>query len=977
MRRLTFLIFSLLFSNAWAQENAAFYKADTSWAYEKLNAMSLEQKIGQLFMVAAYSNKGAAHQEEIKSLIRDHHIGGVIFFQGSPAKQAELTNLYQSVSNTPLFIAMDAEWGLAMRLDQAFKLPWPITVGAIRDTAWAYQYGKAIAEQCRRLGVHINFAPVVDVNTNPDNPIIGARSFGEDPERVSATAAAYIRGLQANGVMACAKHFPGHGDTDADSHKTLPTVNHPLSHLEEVELYPYRQISKNGLAAVMAAHLNVPALDPSGRPSSLSKPSLDYLRSQIGFDGLIFTDALNMRGVADRFPPGEVDLEAFKAGNDVLLFAQDVPKASQLIKKAITDGEISEAELNRRVAKILLAKKWFGASKRVYVDPISIDEDLNTESYHILNRRLFEKASTLLINHQKTLPITGLANKKIAVVTAGVEQGDVFASTLKKYTQVDHLRFTGNNEDDIVDALSAYDLVIMGIYTSNASPWKSYKISSSIQRLTERVALQNHLVIDLFANPYALRNFPAARQAQALLVSYQNHPDAESIGAQIIFGALGAQGRIPINAGTPFQEGFGLSTKAIGRMGFVLPGEVGMEASKIAEIDLLVDQAISAGATPGCQVLVARHGKVFYQKNFGHHTYNRQQLVSDNDLYDLASITKIAATVPLLMSLVERGKINLDQELGHYLSIVRGTNKEHLILRDILAHQAGLQAWIPFYNSTLDNAKNWLPQFYSTKRDFNYPNIVVEGLYSHRNIEDTIFKIILESDLRATKDYKYSDLGYYLFMKMIEEVEGRPIDELIYEQIYQPLGANTLGYEPWKVFPHERLVPTENDKLFRKKMVKGYVHDQGAALLGGVAGHAGLFSNANDLAKLMQMYLQKGHYAGRQYFDSVTVNEFIRCQFCAEDNRRGIGFDKPQLEGEGPTCGCVSGKSFGHTGFTGTLAWADPEEQIVYIFLSNRVYPDASNRKLISMSTRTKIQEVIYNAIKNEDSNTDFIGLLN
>lgn len=974
MPRLYKILLLLVLTISLHAQNSVIYQADSNWVKQKMAGMSMEEKIGQLFMVAAYSNKGKAHEQEILRLIKEEQIGGLIFFQGTPEQQAWLTNAYQSQAKTPLMIAMDAEWGLAMRLPETYKFPWPITLGALQDTNLAYEYGKAIAEHCQALGVHINFAPVVDINTNPKNPIIGARSFGEDPEKVTAIAAAVMRGMQSQNVLAVAKHFPGHGDTDTDSHKTLPTVGGDMNRLEQVELYPYQQLSKSGLGGVMVAHLNVPAIDPSGKPTSLSTKTFDLLRNDIGFDGLSFTDALNMQGVARDYKPGMVDLEAVKAGNDVLVFSQDVKLAKAKIKEALKNGELDTADINFSVARILAAKQWMGLDQKKHIEPTLLPKRLMRESDQILNHNIFAEASTLLINKNKTLPVKDLANLKIACVSAGTEVSPHFGEMLKKYTQVEYFEYSESQEESIIAALADYDYVIMGIYSSNANPWKSYKIDPAIRRFSRRISLQNKVIMSIFANPYSLLDFPEARQAEALLMAYQNDPDAESVAAQIIFGALGAKGRLPVSAGEPFEAGFGLNTEAIGRLGYHYPGAVDLDRETLKGIDKLVEEAINQGATPGAQVLVARRGQVIYNKNFGTIDSKKKVAVRSDHIYDLASITKISVSVPLLMALVEEGKLNLDKTLGHYLPEARGTNKEDLVLREILAHQSGLKPWIPFYTETL-NKGAYKEEYYGDQRNFNFPNVVSEGLYSQRYMRDTIIKRILDSDLRATKDYAYSDLGYYLFMQIIERIEGKPINELIHEKLFGPLGANTMVYRPLDTYPIDLIVPTEDDKIFRRSMVRGYVHDQGAALLGGVAGHAGLFSTANDLAKLMQMYMQKGEYAGIRYFDSVTVNEFIRCQYCQTKNRRGIGFDKPQLEGPGPTCGCVSDKSFGHSGFTGTLAWADPEEQIIYIFLSNRVHPDAANKKLLSLSTRTKIQEVIYNAIKNDDPATELIGL--
>ncbi len=968
-RSFLIIFWCLSYATAFAQnvKPSIIWEGDTTWASEKLAGMSLDEKLGQLFMIAAYSNKGKAHQDEIINLVKNEHIGGLIFFQGGPYRQANLTNIYQQGAKIPLMIAMDAEWGLAMRLDSTFKFPWPLTVGATRDSALAYRMGAEIAKHCRRLGVHINFGPVTDINTNPQNPIINARSFGEDPENVTRLSEAYMKGMQDQRVLACAKHFPGHGDTDSDSHKTLPTVAHSMQRLDSIELKPYADLVKTGLGAVMAAHLNVPAMDNSGTPTSLSgKVINDYLKKQMKFSGLVFTDALNMKGVSGLYPPGEVDVRALLAGNDVLLFSEDVKTAKEKIRLAIKEERITEAEIDDRVLRILMAKSWMGLQQKEHVESKDLIKDLNPESSQILNRDIYRKAVTVLMNREKMVPVTDLKNKKIACVTAGVDAGDEFAQTLKYYTKVDHFRLKDNNETELINKLSQYDLVIMGVYTSNANPWKSYKISSSIKTFVKRLSLQNKIILNLFANPYTLRFFDETEYANALLVSYQNDPDAESIAAQIIFGAEGAEGRLPVSTTALFGEGFGISTPSLHRLGYGLPGEVGLNRDELEKIDLLVDEAIRNRATPGCQLLVARKGKVVFHRTYGHHTYSKKQAVSEFDLYDLASITKMAASLPMIMKLVEENKIDLDKTLGEYLPQVRGTNKENLVIREMLSHQARLRPWIPFYIETLSKGAQ-LPEYYSGQRDFNFPNTVASELYSTRSVRDTVLARIYDSQLLSQKEYKYSDLGYYLFMELIEEMEGESLDVLVSKNFYQPLGAYTMTYRPLEKFPKREIVPTENDKIFRKQELRGYVHDQGAAMLGGVAGHAGLFSNANDLAKLMQMYLQYGTYGGTEYFDSVTVKEFTRCQYCDDDNRRGIGFDKPQISGPGPTCGCVSPLSFGHTGFTGTIAWADPSEEIIYIFLSNRVHPNAENRKLLSLSTRTRIQEVIYNSIENEN----------
>jgi beta-glucosidase-like glycosyl hydrolase/CubicO group peptidase (beta-lactamase class C family) len=945
-----------------AQEDPVFYSAKAmKWADSVLAKMPIEDKLGQLFMVAAYSNKGADHKAAIATLIKEEHIGGLIFMQGGPVRQAKLTNYFQSISQIPLMIGMDAEWDLAMRLDSVFKFPWQMTMGAVSDQKLISDIGYQMGLHCKRLGVHISFSPVLDINTNPKNPIINARSFGQERVRVTANSLALMNGLQSVGVLACGKHFPGHGDTDADSHKALPVVAHDSLRLSEIELFPYQTLIDQGLASIMVAHLSVPALDTTGQAASLSAPIVTrLLKNTMGFKGLIITDALNMKGVSANYAPGDVDLEAFKAGNDILLFAENVPKAKARILEAIAKNEISEDDLNNRVRKILMAKYFVGLNKMPVIETKNLVADLNDRTSEMLNKQLMEKAITLLINKENLLPVESLSNKKIACVQMGSAPEPAFLAMLNNYTSVDGF-VLGGNQNELLNTLSSYDLVIVGYHIDNKNPWKKYSPSDAQQLFLKKLALQNTFVLSLFANPYVLGMLPEAELADGLIMAYQNNIEANEAAAELVFGAIAAQGKLPVTASKLFDVGYGQQSKLLKRLSFGMPEEQGISLNALSGIEKYVNDAISAGATPGCQVLVAKNSQVIYNKSFGYHTYAKKIAVKNTDVYDIASITKIAATLPMIMKLVEEGKIDLDDELGAVYPPAKGTNKEHLRLRDMLAHQAGLQPWIPFYTKSMTNNLPDPKIYASTKSDtFNLE--VAPHLYIKSSYVDEMYTEILASPL-ASKSYKYSDLGYYFFKAIAEANFRKPLDELTFETLYAPMGATTMGFNPLPYIKLDRIPPTEKDNYFRFETIQGTVHDQGAAMMGGIGGHAGLFTNALDLAKLMQMYLNNGEYGGTRFLDSTVLAEFTRCQFCENDNRRGAGFDKPTGMNVGPTCNCVSMLSFGHTGFTGTIAWVDPEQDIVFIFLSNRTWPDAENRKLIQMSTRTLIQEVIYNSL--------------
>ena len=935
-----------------------------SWVDSTYNALSLKEKIGQLFMVQVFSNQDKATKKLILNQIKNYHIGGIIYSKGGPVRQAHLNNELQSASKIPLLVGMDAEWGLSMRLDSTYAFPWNMTLGAIKDLDLIRKTGQHIGEHCKRLGVHINFSPVVDINTNPKNPIIGNRSFGEDKEAVSSRSLAFIAGMQEAGVMANAKHFPGHGDTDSDSHKTLPTINFSQQRIDSLELYPYKKLFSKGLSSVMVAHLNVPSLDArSNYPSSLSYPIVtELLKEKLGFKGLIFTDALDMKGASNFSNPGEVDLLAFLAGNDVMLMSADVSQGIAALQRAVESGVISEQRLAHSVKKILSAKFKVGLTQYKPINTDNLVADLNRKRDEVLYQKLMENAITLVQNKNDILPIKDLELHKIAYVNMGEADASPFLKILNKYTQVDSV--SAYNLDELVSDLSQYNTVIVGLHTSNASPWKAYQFTHKELVWLYEIARTNRVVLTIFAKPYALNDFKSFANFESIVMAYQNSSIAQQTAAQIIFGGLAAKGKLPVSINSVFKVGHGISTPAIDRLSYGLPESVGMDSTRLHKIDSVAAYAVDEQMTPGIQLLVARKGKVIYEKCFGHHTYNKTTKVKLNDLYDVASLTKILATLPLLIELVDQGVIQLGSTLGELLPVYKGSNKESITVQEMLSHYAQLKPWIPFYVSTLDSiTQKPNPTFYKSNQTKEFSIQVSKDLYLRNDFKDSIQSKIIESELLDKKKYRYSDMPYYMLKSIIEKQYSQPLDELVQQRLFKSLGANLSTYKPLEKFSIQQLVPTEIDDYFRYDKVQGYVHDMGAAMQGGVGGHAGLFSNANDTAKLMQLYLQKGVYGNKRYFSSHTFDKFNTCHYCDQDNRRGIGFDKPQLEDEGPTCGCLSMRSFGHSGFTGTYAWADPDKEIVYVFLANRTFPKSDANRLLKENIRTEIQRLIYESI--------------
>ncbi len=940
------------------------FEVQKSWVDSVYNAMTLKEKVGQLFIVDVLSSKPKKDTDKIKRLIEEYHIGGVIFSKGGPNRQAKLTNEYQALSKIPLLIGMDAEWGLAMRLDSTQAFPWNMTLGAIQNNDLIEETGRQIARHCKRLGVHINFAPVVDINTNPKNPIIGNRSFGEDKESVAQKSLAFMKGMQKEGIMASAKHFPGHGDTDSDSHKTLPTIGFDANRIDNVELYPYRKLISEGLSSVMVAHLNIPSLEfRSGYPSSISKNVVtNLLQDSLKFKGLVFTDALNMKGASDFKSPGEIDLAAFLAGNDILLMSEDVPLASQKIISAYYSKIITEERLAHSVRKILLAKYKVGLHKYKPIEMSYLYEELNSPKNKVLHHELVENSLTVIKNTRATLPVKNLDLKKIAYVSLGDDSGEAFYEQLSKYTQVDWVK--ANQLGEMIDQLRNYNYVIVGFHKSNASPWKDYKFADKELVWLYEIARLNTTVLSVFARPYAMLDMLTTTNLEGIVMAYQNSIVAQEKAAQLLFGAIEAKGKLPVSLSKDFLMGTGLETRSLKRLMYGLPESVGMNSYRLKRIDSIVDRTLTEKMTPGLQLIVARKGKVIFNKNYGYHTYNKIRKVKGSDIYDLASLTKILATLPLTIELKDKGLISLDTRVGDMLPSFKDSNKENITIRSMLSHYAKLRAWIPFYLKTLDTITQKPDRKYyrnSYSEEFNIE--VTNNLYFRSDMRDSLMLRIRDSELRKRLRYKYSDLPYYLLKSYIEDHYGNTLNALTQQHFYKPLGASNTSFLPLKKFKKKRIVPTENDQAFRKEIIHGYVHDQGAAMFGGIGGHAGLFANANDVTKIMQMYLNGGYYGGKQYFKSQTLEEFNTCHYCHKDVRRGVGFDKPQLGDIGPTCGCISMTSFGHSGFTGTFTWADPEEEIVYVFLSNRTFPNSANRKLISNDIRSEIQRVVYEAI--------------
>jgi beta-glucosidase-like glycosyl hydrolase/CubicO group peptidase (beta-lactamase class C family) len=966
-----FLLLSLLISEVNAQKSfdpllVTDEELEQSiWVDSIYSSMTLKEKVGQLFVIQAFSNKNKNHKDNIINIIRNNNIGGIIFSKGSAHKQVDLTNDFQSESSIPLLIGMDAEWGLNMRLDSTFSFPWNMTLGAIKDNNLIRQVGRSIADHCKRIGVNFNFAPVVDINTNPDNPIIGNRSFGESTQNVSSKSLNFMLGQQEMNILSSAKHFPGHGDTSTDSHKTLPFISHDKKRILKTELKPFKTLINNGLESVMIAHLEVPSLEKTkGLPSTLSYSIVtSLLKNTLGFKGLIITDALEMKGLSNFKSKGNLDMLAFKAGNDILLMSANVSEGIQAIVDEYNLGEISEERLSYSVKKILKAKYKVGLNNFLQISKTNLYNDLNSLENKILNEELVEKAITVVKNNDNMLPIKNLKNS-IGYLNFGNDNYMAFFDELTKYSKIDNL-----DEIDILKTEfesfieSNYKTIIIGVHANSETPWKSYNLKKEEIIFINRISKKVNVILNIFGSPYMLNKFKNIKNINGIIISYQNSKVFQKKSAQLIFGAIESTGILPVSIGKLFSAGQGLELNKINRLSYGLPESVNLRSEKLNKIDSLAQIAIDSSMTPGMQILVAKDGKVVYDKNFGYLTYKKKQRVNHNTIYDIASLTKILVTLPIVMKMVEQGKLSLDTKLKEIIPQYVNSNKSDKTIKEILSHFANLKSWIPFYKSTLDTVNKLPNPLYYKKSFSNEYNIkVTENLYLLSSFKDSININIKNSELNNDK-YKYSDLPYYILKEYIENYYSSDLSSIIDSQMNNKMGLTHSSFFPREINSLDNIAPTEIDDYFRFQEIRGTVHDMGAAMQGGIGGHAGLFSNVNDIAKIMQMFIQDGEYGGERYLNKSTIDLFNKCYYCSEENRRGVGFDKPQIEEDGPTCGCVSMNSFGHSGWTGTYTWADPDEKIVYVFLSNRSYPNSVENKLLKNNIRTDIQKLIYESI--------------
>jgi beta-N-acetylhexosaminidase len=941
----------------WQQDKRCMTWVDSVYAQ-----MDTNTRIGQFFMIAAYTGGEKYNMDTVLRLVSDGRAGGVLFFKGNPTAQVAWTNKIQAAAKVKTFIAIDGEWGPAMRLDSVVSFPKQQTLGAIRNNELLYQMGAAIGKQCKRLGININFAPCVDVNNNPLNPVINDRSFGEDKFNVSLKGLEYAQGMQDQGILACAKHFPGHGDVSIDSHYDLPLIPKSYEELKKLELYPFQVLFSNGVGSVMIAHLSIPALDTTKNLPSTLSPAITtaLLRDSLKYNGLVFTDAMNMKGLTKYFSAGVADSMAFFAGNDVLEFSENCILGAEKIKAALINGTISDSVLERRVKKVLAYKYMVGLNNFQPIPTANLYQDLNSDSLQLTRNKLYEKAVTLVANADGLIPLRTKPNARVASLTIGSKSKSTFQANFEQLIEAD-MFLASNDSNGFYDTLLQYDVIVVDVHCTSRLPAKKYGITQANTDLVNRLSKTNKVILIIFGNPYSFSYFTDVRTA---IAGYEDNDFSQNAAANLLLGGIVNDARLPVTASAQFPFGTSIKNEELTRIKLSSPVEAGIGAHYMQDIDDAILNGLMANAFPGCQLTVIHENKVFLNKAYGSRTYDDPAQIDNTSLLDVASLTKVLSTTLACMKLYDEKKLNLTKTVDEYLDLPEDASIGKITVRNLLLHQSGMKPFIEFYKTTTEGGNR--DKYYRKipEGDFTIP--VADSMFMRKDYRDSMWNLIAHVEVDPKPKYIYSDLNFYILQRIAEKISGKPLDEYVRTTFYEPMGLTRLGYKPLERFRRERILPTEMDTAFRKQTVLGFVHDPGAAMMGGVAGHAGIFSNSMDVAVIFQMLLNDGRYNGVKFVDSATVAMFTKR--LSSISRRALGFDKPEADaGKASPCSENTPPSaFGHQGFTGTCAWADPTTNTVFVFLSNRVYPTASNTRLAKMNLRTKLQQIVYRAVKKQ-----------
>lgn len=956
------------------------------WADSVYATLSERQRVAQLMCCKVVPTRGAESRAAITRLVKTDGVGSLLFTEGDVEQFASLADFAQAEAKVPVLMTVDGEWGVSMRVKDTPRFPKNIALGAIQNMRLIYDYGREVARECRLLGIQADFAPDADVNSNPANPVIGSRSFGEDPRRVADATVAYSLGMEDAGVQAVSKHFPGHGDTGTDSHKALTRVDHNRQRLDDIDLVPFRSFIDAGCSGVMTGHIIVPALDAAEAPASLSHPiTTGLLREGMGFEGLIYTDALGMKGAVD--PKGRNNcIAALLAGADVLLCPEAPKTAINAVLAAVADGSVPASVVEDRCKRVLRYKYYLGLNdyKPLGTDYAAIARELNSPEALALVKKLSAAAITVTRNDGDILPLGKLADRTFAVVSIGAAKDNEFASTCSRYARTNSYFTSGEAFSQASLAkIEKDDVVIAAVFSDNAA---------AHQALAQLTAGSKPVVGVFMISPFKIRKFgePLKRLA-AMVLAYDDIPAARQSAAEAIFGGIAVSGRLPVNIAGVAPMGAGIDL-AKTRLGFSSPVAEGLSPALTDSIDALVLEGLRTKAYPGCQVLVARKGNIVYDKSFGKITGTPEaKAVTPLTVYDLASVSKATGTLPGIMKAYDDKLISLDDRLGDIIPEITDSAKREITVRELLYHETGMPAALNMFDLMFDtltysgrlitsrpdkthsikiqrnaygnNRARMRKDIISRTRSDEYPVEASKGIFTGRAAYDTVMGRIYNIPLRANKKYVYSCLNFALLMDIEQRRTGRPHQEYVQENIFGPLGAYRTGYRPTERFDRSEIAPTEYDSFMRKQKVHGYVHDEMANFSGGVQGNAGLFANADDIAKICQMWLNGGRYGDATVLSPKTVELFTTAK--SPTCRRGLGFDKPDTENleNSPTCDEASPEVYGHLGFTGTVFWVDPKEELIFVFLTNRVDPTRDNAAFNRLAIRPRLFSQVYRAL--------------
>ena len=895
---------------------AGFPSYHTAWVDSVLATLSLRERIAQLVVPFSFAEVTPKTLARLHEDVAVHGCGGVILSRGSVEDARALIDSLHGWARVPLLIAADFENGPGMRLQGALELPSMMAIGATRSTDLAYRAGRAIADESLDIGVNMNFAPVADVNSNPENPIINTRSFGEQRELVADMSEALLRGMQDGGLIATAKHFPGHGDTDTDSHTGLPLLPVSLERLDSLELYPFRQLIDAGTMAVMTAHVAVPALTgDSTLPATLSGVLLDsLLRRDMGFRGLIVTDALNMKALT-RTRVTNIPASALHAGADVLLLPADAGVTIDSVQAAVTRGELDSARLVRSVRRVLGFKQWAHA-RRTVTDSVLTRLDRRARNRR-LSERIADQSVTLLRSVDGVLPI-GCEGRRLGIMhfvrRSLPASGDLLAQGIERRgADVRETTITRKSRSRDVrrwmrDSLAQADALILASWIAVSNGSGSIGVSEDQRDIIGAAAeLDIPVILLSMGSPYILSE---GSGIPVLAAVYSDAPASVQAAVRLLTGEINGGGRLPVRIPGMFAYG---------------DGGIRVESAACTRVDTLIREQIERGAFPGAQLAVARPDTVLFTRSYGRQTYDSASSPIDTrTMYDIASLTKVVGTTLAAMKLYEEGRLHLDSSVASYLPEFGVSGKEEVTIRQLLTHRSGLKPYRLFYLMT-DSAESVLDSIYGA------PPAYPPGSRT-----------------------AYSDLGMITLAKVIERITGMSIDNYLNEEFYQPLGMERTMFRPPDSL-RGQTAPTEIDTVWRGRLVQGEVHDETAAILGGVAGHAGLFSTAHDLARFVRMLLNGGEFEGRQYLRPSTIAMFTTRQ--SNTSTRALGWDTRSVSGSS-SGHYFSMKSYGHLGFTGTSIWIDPVEKLGVIFLTNRVHPTRRNKQL------SRFRSVLHDAVR-------------